>query len=809
MTNSGTNLAREYERITIATAADLRHIATSMQMLELSRLALPEIERLTDEVARIVPAGNVPGIILSGLARLNGRTVEHTESRRHIKMLFQGVRQSLDKAIFGAFFAGPAAILYGYQQLLRLAGKEIDAAFEGGAWQFYLEFALREDSARHANETTGFHSHLQANNIDLKDYDVLAAWMLAVVDFVRHYPAMLINEWRERVLLRTLAQVAEEFKVKHAETYADFYRLWEHQRPYHLPANTAARTFPAYRRALFDAFWQPHYKAMKREAREAFDVRYANLEATALPAYLQQMSCLAYLKPGAYSESREAYGLEHTLLAIICKGRYYLINYDHLPDVSTVRRIAGAILYHDSPHPPATLDDALVRAHRNNHNRLRRQLDDETQKDLEALKHAPIIINWDDHASQQPLASIRQAKRGIGDHPLTIIRTDSSFVFDQSHIFFDGAWGAAVAEIMTNYAASWASHLASEPAARRGRTAPYSPPLQTPKKVLKAASKSTIAPEAAAENSHVNLKGILSLRKSLKQRSDIVQITVNDILILYRSLHGTRYQPSSHLADALEKLRKSRSSKAQRAYEAVQLAIAESQTKNPAILIPIDASLHNPRERLFPTTFRNPLTDFWAYHRRAWAALHSLEEHEDDASRKNFEDARLNYLRMIAGFGELMVRYKSIALRGESVSSASIKFLANLPGAVQNLLNAVPERFDVLNEVIKGEEVFSNIGRVARGSSLRRFTTAKDDNAQKSFSWGVLTDDNGVMHLSLRDFRPHVALLYEAGHDELAPIIAQDYLDAYVSGLNQYVAELGQITVASSQDKKRRRRFFF
>src|SRR5688572_29865098 len=112
--------ADAYRQASLKTANDLRTIATSGDLYQLSRLSLPEVEHLTDEIARVVPAGNVPGIILSGLARLGGRQVSGADSRKQVGLMFKGVRQVLDKAVYGTFFAGPAAVLYGYQQLLRL-----------------------------------------------------------------------------------------------------------------------------------------------------------------------------------------------------------------------------------------------------------------------------------------------------------------------------------------------------------------------------------------------------------------------------------------------------------------------------------------------------------------------------------------------------------------------------------------------------------------------------------------------------------------------------------------------------------------
>src|SRR5260221_6796743 len=134
----------DYAAASQKTAADLKTIATTSQIAQLSRLTLPEIEVLTEQIAQFVPAGNVPGLILSGLTRLEGRQVPAEEQQRHLGMLFRGVRDALDRAVYGAVFAGPAAILMGYQKLLQLAGKDVEKAFPEGTWQFYLQFALRE-----------------------------------------------------------------------------------------------------------------------------------------------------------------------------------------------------------------------------------------------------------------------------------------------------------------------------------------------------------------------------------------------------------------------------------------------------------------------------------------------------------------------------------------------------------------------------------------------------------------------------------------------------------------------------------------
>jgi hypothetical protein len=114
---------------------------------------------------------------------------------------------------------------------------------------------------------------------------------------------------------------------------------------------------------------------------------------------------------------------------------------------------------------------------------------------------------------------------------------------------------------------------------------------------------------------------------------------------------------------------------------------------------------------------------------------------------------------------------------------------------LQRLLDDIPGRFDVLNDIIKGREVFSNVGAVAKTSTLRRFITAKDDNDKKTLAWGVITDAHNVMRVTLRDFRPHVALLESIGQEDMARHLVKDYLVSYVRGLNQYVLDLRRITI--------------
>ena len=96
----------------------------------------------------------------------------------------------------------------------------------------------------------------------------------------------------------------------------------------------------------------------------------------------------------------------------------------------------------------------------------------------------------------------------------------------------------------------------------------------------------------------------------------------------------------------------------------------------------------------------------------------------------------------------------------------------------------------------------SNLGAVAKSSSLTRFMTAKDDNELKQLAWGIMTNSQGVMTIILRDFRLHVAALHNIGRQDIADLIAQDYLDAYAQGLNQYIQEVTRIAIAHPRNLK-------
>jgi len=780
-----------YKQASQLTASNLRTVANDISIPQLSRLTLPEIEAVVDLIAKIVPAGNVPGMILSGLARLPGRRIPAQKMQQDVNALFSGVEQILDQAVYGAVFAGPAAIIWGYQNLLKLAGKDPEAAFPEGVWQFYAGYALREDTARHANETRGFDELLRQHNIHLSAVDRLTAWFMAATTCLHQYNALLENEWRERVFISLLEENAKKL-----------YREWEIKRPYRREEDAANLDYPAYRRFKFEQFLKKNLDTLSPSALEAWQEKVRVAEGQDLPAYQRQMSILAYLESGLYNETRVPFSLADAQIGIIYRDSYYLLPASEggaPADVMTVRAQIAALL--ESPFSSPSQLSALTRIKRSALSGLRNKLNPMLINDIDNLRFAPILISADVRSRSLPLSELRQAERGIGSHALTIFDTGETFVFDQSHIFFDGGWGSALAEIMTNEALSWARYLNMLPAPTPADTRLYTSltlqlqPADT--NIIQQAPH--ISPEAGAETDKVDVKACLNLRKQFKQRNDQIQLTINDLLILYRSIHAADYKPSHRLMTEIDKFA---SSKPEVAASLYQLVLELSRT-NPTVLIPMDASLKSPRERIYPLNMEVPLMELnlLSLHAQTLKILSAYEDSKEDrnAMYANFDHIRKLYLASLAGFGLYLNRAKEVAIQGESASVGAIKLLAHLPQPIQRMLDKIPERVEMLNNMLKGREVFSNVGAAAASSALTRFTTAKDDNAQKQLAWGVITDAKGVMRISLRDFRPHVAVLLSVGRKDLANLIAQDYLESYAEDLNAYARELTRIVLAKQE----------
>jgi hypothetical protein len=791
------------------TINDLKTIARTQRVQDLSSLSLPEIDEIVNKIARHAPAGNVPGVILSGLLRLPQRIPPADVVQRDINLLFKGVEQIvLDRAVYGTFYATPAAILGAYQQLLHLAGKDVEQSFPEGIWQFYIDYALRDDTARHTCETHGFDTTLNQHKIKLTAVDRVTAWAMATASCLHHYYDLLENEWRERVYIYQLQELTAD--RPDAAHFKRMYRLWDGKRPYTRTQDAQPHeNYPAYRRRKFDEFLATAMDGLPKALRSEWARRVQTAEQQDLSAYQRQMSIRSYLEPGIYGEVRKPVPLESTHVGIIYQGRYYLLpicleNSSALVDVATMRGRIATLMTYPAETPPAQLHK-LTYVRRAALPDMRAALTDVLNNELDGLRLAPIWINTDKRSRHLPLSAIRQGERAVGDHPLTIFDTGETFVFDLSHIYFDGVWGVALAEILTNEALSWAVHLHQMPPAQPGQKRPYSPALHLrPEDHKRLEAAPQVAMEASAETQSVDVPAILSLRELFKRRNDLLELTVNDLLILYRALHAIIYRPSPELVAMLERLR-DEEPEAREAAESALAAIDPKNERNPALLVPVDASKRSPRDRVYPMTFGMDMVslEFISLHQKALAALNTYERasRNREHAYSQFEKVQKEYMAMLAGFGAGLEEHKKRAAAGESMSITTIRLLAHLPVSVQRFLDRIPSRFDVLNDMLKGREVFSNVGQVATTSSLTRFMTAKDDNEKKELVWGLMTDADQIMRITLRDFRPHVRLLTAVGRPDLTIFIATDLLESYAASLNQYVRDVQRI--AGAQYKQR------
>ncbi|MBX3057468.1 MAG: hypothetical protein KF770_13450 [Anaerolineae bacterium] len=796
-----------YAQASIKTADNLRSIAHSTAVRDLSQLSLPEIDTAVDAIARLAPAGNVPGVILNGLARLPGRRPPAANVQRDVNLLFKGVEAALDKAAYGAFYAGPAAVMRGYQQLLKLAGKEPETAFPEGVWQFYVQYAGREDSARHTLETGGFDAMLSKHQIALHPVDRITAWLMAAIHLLHQYPDLLANEWRERVYLATLQEVTHalsggEVAVQpDAAHYANLYPAWEKQRPYGRDRDADPNhNFVTYRRHKFDQFLAEATRHLSAAAYQAWTERLQTMRQ-ALKEYQQQLSIWAYLEPDVYGENRRPLPWEQLHVGLIVQGRYYLIPASDpesgRPSPVTAVREQVAAIYALPTGLTAVKLATLAALKRAVLAELRRSWNQTLTASLTRLQHAPILFNADQRPSHLTLNDIRQTERGLGDHPLTLFDTGQSIVFDQSQIFFDAAWGAALAEIFTREAMSWAVYLRGLPPPTTGdlMIKPLTFPLEAAEQRYIEQSP-RLTPEVSAETDQINLSLLQTVRQLCQQRSGWLNLAVTDWLILYRAIHALTYQPDPTLAAEVAAL--AQTPRYEAAAALAQAAFIAGQAI-PAVLIPLDAANSSPRDRLYPLVFEAPLRelDVWGLHGRTLDALAATRQ--GTLPFAEFDQQRRAYLAALAGFGQILHHAQEISVHGAGARADALQRWATMPTPVLRFLEAMPKQFDPLHNLMQGQELFAHLEPLAANSSLTRFSTAKADSEKRGLAWGVLTDAQGVMRVSLRDFRPHVAALTGIGYKALATRLAQHYLDTYAAGLNDYLRDLRRMAAASRE----------
>lgn len=846
-------------------------------LISVTNLGLADIHALKREVSEIFPASNLPAFLLQGLIQLDDRRLKHDRITADLRVLFRGTKQL---GLYGTFLAAPALVLYGYQRLLTLAGKDVDSAFPHGPWQFYTQFGLREDAARHCVETAGFgRARPEAN-----DLDAATAWVCAAIWTLYAYDDLLANEWQEHILLHMIDQLVVERAAasapagdgrarviaQHSADLRKAYgvegigRAWAERRPYHGGAITTPGGYPAYRAERFNTFMAQALHTFPDDLRATLAEQFASRRASELPAYQQQLTLCQALCADTYQEQLLNLPLDTLCVGVVVQGRYYLIDacarddrgrllvfpadnpssaagvplllhydetgqrrdmYGNLIEigrngsVSIAGRALGflrpppiaqlkarvAAMFRQPAGQPSDVDLHLVRTPRPQHRLLRGQLGNIAQAELALLRTAPILINWDGHDGVEPLPVSRLVRRGCGDHALTLIRNDQRMLFDMSHIFFDALWGMALAEIMTGFATGLFPQVAAARVAgalpiqrlrppERAVPVPYSGVqtlvLEPTPDFMAAAHRATTVPaEAAAETAVIDLHAMSRLRRRLVKIH--LNLTVNDLLLLARLAHAARYQPSKLGQEALRSIADLQGGA--NLVQQIMGQIQESRTVNPSLLIPMDATPADPRMRLYPATFRNPLPELLPNLEACAKVVNETRRLMNQEEQITFEEQRRALYRDLWAFAGLMRALRDVTIDGQSFTTSALRLMAHLPGPLQYWVDQIPQRIGVLNEILKGREVFSNVGQVVPSSSLTRFSSARDDGDTKHLVWGMMSDANGRMVVTLRDFRLHVDLLQSQGRGDLARDLAQDYLDSYANTVNDLVRGIQRI----------------
>lgn len=850
-----------------------------------------------DLARRVAPARDLLAFLRSGLSQLETRTSLDENEGGLMSLLRKA--DVVGKGVFGTIIAGPAFLLAGWQKLLEMVGIESEDAFPQGTWQFYTEFGLREDPARHANETTGFN---EAVPPDAREVDLISAWLYQVILTYFEYDALLENEWSERVLLRLIdealdgavagdlarertpqwatllpeqrEQIVQEVHREYPERIEmgreerkralELHELnsgWVKRRPYKRDRSVPGETYPQYRRRIFLGYLADMSEKLPPDMGAGIWEEYHKRSESDLPAYQEQMTILKALTPERYKEEKENIPLWKAKVGLILNGHYYLIDvaardkYGNLlifepgkadelgspliletrrvdelrdqrgnrvsidrkgnvtietkrPQVKVLRPIPPqelkeqvAVCLRQSQESqtnsrPSDADLMLATAPRNQQRHLRGILPEGTQQEINFLRLAPAILHWDLRRRDQPIGYIRRGRRGVGDHALTIFRTESSFVFDMSHIFYDAIWGAALSQILTDGAIEQYQTFSTISTPALSPVKPfYQLTLESSERFRQEAEQYQWYYEIVAESEDADLKKLNQLRKVLRDQEKIY-ITVNDILTLYRSLHDVLYTPGVALQLELTKFRTESANDQKRLalFQQLEEMRVEMRTANPSLLIPMDASFISPKLRLMPTTFRNPWPTLVDIYKATRQALEEAEKRGTSQSRAAFVSQRRTLMDHMLALAEYLAAVKRITRQGESFNVATLKLLAHLPPTMQGTLDLIPQRIGMLNEIIKGQEVFSNVGQVAPASSLTRFMSAKDDGETKEMVWGMMSTSDGHLKLTLRDFRRPIAQLIRLGYQYLAQLFTEDYLDSYARGLNVFSDDLRDIT---------------
>ncbi|WP_236339979.1 hypothetical protein [Paenibacillus plantiphilus] len=668
-------------------------------------------------------------------------------------------------------------------------------------FQAFAKKALRDDTARFSVECAYPGPALYGET------SLLAGCIFTVAQLLHHYADLLACEWDNRMYARDLASSVLSGQSGASPHGPDgpIGRITIE------PSADMFADLAAYVRAYERALEERRQRCAQLFARSGYDAAlqaHIRRREKALPAYQRQMSLLQSLRPGRHGDVPVPISVDKLNIAVWKGNRYVLIPV-YVPDqgratgsyrMISKEEIRGYAEYIGElpDEGPVSLNPSLPRILRRYQHDVRKRYSPEVLDKLEVLASAPVVINWNIHDASRNLSSIRQTQRGGNDQPLTLIRTERGMVFDFSHILFDGLWASRVAHYIANFtisitkgldeledtvvASAKAPSFLDAPADRQEDSHPLAVLAARPDRVQTvqlerdADNKEREAPhtdklvhEVSAELGGIALKSITTPLQLMNQQG--IKITINDLLLLARLLHAKTYRPSMDVEQALACL--SDPKEARSAARLWRQRMEKERQCPPALLIPVDVTERDPKERLYMTSIRpDDLPQ---------GLLEQLAQliHLRSARLNSFPTIMTGINERLAEAGLIFRKKFHLALQGKSFSTKASRLFVASPYPMRDAGDWVTEQVKGLQTRVKGDELFSSLGQMPPWSTAIRFMSARSKGKTQQRVWGIMTDNRQRLMITLRDFHPLTVMLIRNGQGNLAASILQDYLNSF------------------------------
>ena len=718
-----------------------------------------------------------------------GAALDETTTRRDIDALLRTLQPGGDA---GDSRLDATTAIATYRDLLQMAGKAPAQVWPYGFWHTYTAYRYRDDTARMALLTDGLDQRLAAHGLTPSPETRLTGLLLAGSDLLREYDALLAVLWRERAYMQTLLRLAAA--GPYLQRVAHLVDTWRSTCPPGRGGDVAAGvTYARFRRRRFDAFLENHLQLLPADLQQAWLTQVRRLSTARRDSFVRQLSICSFQEPGRHSERQIPLDAGHCQVGLVLGGSYYL-----LPPQPAEPQALLAAVRRLLRQGTAAGDDlsGLATVRRDVRAELGTRFSPAVRAGLGLLQRAPLLIAADAGAGET-VARLRDGARGSGDQPLTIRDTGRSLLFDAAPAFFDPAWAATIANLFTEEALSWVTYLERSP-----RPQPAAPvalrPLAFPwqpfeKQWLRQAPRPRA--DIAVESNGVQWRALAALQRLILRRRDLAPLDPLGLLLLYRAAFSAAYEPARDVHAALAAMQADPRSRAAATTALAGLLPAAAAS----LLVPVETPGRLPQRRVTPLLLRMPLDewDFVGEHRHVLAELQRYGSAERDGRQpyRRFDQRQRAYLRHIAGFAAALQLTRA-ALSGAAVVRGREEAL---PPGWQIRHGDVVADAGAARWLQEAQEMVVHLGPLPAGGSVRRFLPPRDQSPQLQLIWGICAAGDGSLQLTLRDARPHVAVLQQAGRADLAERIAADLLDQFTTGFNGFVRDLHRIVTASKE----------